>query len=84
VSIYAGEGVVAHNALPGVWEVAGLSHPNEHLVEVQVAVPLLDQVRRDDVLAVLPFDQKTLVLKESRNSMMRTTICMWRSPPSRY
>lgn len=55
---------IAHNALPGVWEVAGLSHPNEMLVEVQVAVPFPDQVRQEDVLAVLPFGQKTLVLKE--------------------
>ncbi|MEA5451515.1 Lin0512 family protein [Leptolyngbya sp. CCNP1308] len=55
---------IAHNALPGVWEVAGLSHPNEMLVEVQVAVPFPDQVRQEEVLAVLPFGQKTLVLKE--------------------
>lgn len=55
---------IAHNALPGVWEVAGLSHPNEMLVEVQVAVPFPDQVRPEEVLAVLPFGQKTLVLTE--------------------
>ena len=55
---------IAHNALPGVWEVAGLSHPNEMLVEVQVAVPFPDQVRQEEVLAVLPFGQKTLILKE--------------------
>lgn len=55
---------IAHNALPGVWEVAGLSHPDQMLVEVQVAVPFPDQVRQDEVLAVLPFGQKTLVLKE--------------------
>ncbi|TVQ08982.1 MAG: hypothetical protein EA368_10430 [Leptolyngbya sp. DLM2.Bin27] len=55
---------IAHNALPGVWEVAGLSHPNEMIVEVQVAVPFPDQVRHDEVLAVLPFGQKTLVLKD--------------------
>nr|WP_199324867.1 Lin0512 family protein [Phormidium sp. FACHB-1136] len=55
---------IAHNALPGVWEVAGLSHPNEMMVEVQVAVPFPDQVRQDEVLSVLPFGQKTLVLSD--------------------
>ncbi|MEM6593037.1 MAG: Lin0512 family protein [Cyanobacteria bacterium P01_C01_bin.73] len=54
---------IAHNALPGVWEVAGLNHPNEMLVEVQIAVPFPDQVRQDEVLAVLPFGQKTLTLE---------------------
>lgn len=54
---------IAHNALPGVWEVAGLSHPNEMIVEVQVAVPFPEQVRQDEVLAVLPFGQKTLTLE---------------------
>ncbi len=51
---------IAHNALPGIWEVAGLSHPNEMVVEVSVAVPFPDQVQADEVLAVLPFGQKTL------------------------
>jgi uncharacterized protein (TIGR02058 family) len=55
---------IAHNALPGVWEVAGLSHPNAMGVEVHVAVPFPDQVRQEEVLAVLPFGQKTLVLKD--------------------
>jgi uncharacterized protein (TIGR02058 family) len=55
---------IAHNALPGVWEVAGLNHPNEMMVEVQVAVPFPDQVRQDEVLSVLPFGQKTLVLSD--------------------
>ncbi len=54
---------IAHNALPGVWEVAGLGHPNEMIVEVQVGVPNPAQVREDDVLAVLPFGQKTLRLE---------------------
>lgn len=54
---------IAHNALPGVWEVAGLGHPNEMIVEVQVAVPYPDQVREEEVLAVLPFGQKTLKLE---------------------
>lgn len=55
---------IAHNALPGVWEVAGLNHPNDMIVAVQVAVPFPDQVRRDEVLSVLPFGQKTLVLTD--------------------
>ena len=54
---------IAHNALPGVWEVAGLSDPNEMIVEVQVAVPYAEQVRQEEVLAVLPFGQKTLTLE---------------------
>ncbi|WP_346292880.1 Lin0512 family protein [Sphaerothrix gracilis] len=54
---------IAHNALPGVWEVAGLDHPNQMIVEVQVSVPHPDQVRQEEVLAVLPFGQKTLKLE---------------------
>ena len=54
---------IAHNALPGVWEVAGLDHPNQMIVDVQVAVPFPDQVRQAEVLAVLPFGQKTLTLE---------------------
>ncbi len=55
---------IAHNALPGVWEVAGLGHPNEMIVEVQVAVPFPKQVRLDEVLAVLPFGQKSIMVEE--------------------
>ena len=51
---------IAHNALPGVWEVAGLSDPDQMIVEVQVAVPYPEQVRPAEVLAVLPFGHKTL------------------------
>ncbi len=51
---------IAHNAWPGVWEVAGLSHPDQMIVEVKVAVPNPEQVREEEVLAVLPFGQKTL------------------------
>ncbi|MBN3886945.1 MULTISPECIES: Lin0512 family protein [unclassified Nostoc] len=54
---------IAHNALPGVWEVAGLSHPNQMIIEVQVAVPYPEQVREEEVLAVLPFGQKTLIVE---------------------
>lgn len=51
---------IAHNALPGVWEVAGLEDPNQMIVDVQVAVPYPEQVRSEEVLSVLPFGQKTL------------------------
>lgn len=51
---------IAHNALPGIWEVAGLSDPNDMIVDVQVAVPYPDQVRESEVLAVLPFGRKSL------------------------
>ncbi|GAB4320109.1 MAG: Lin0512 family protein [Leptolyngbyaceae cyanobacterium] len=51
---------IAHNALPGIWEVAGLEHPNDMVVEVQVAVPYPEQVREAEVLAVLPFGRKSL------------------------
>ena len=54
---------IAHNALPGIWEVAGLNDPNEMIVEVQVAVPYPEQVRKDEVLAVLPFGRKTLTVE---------------------
>lgn len=54
---------IAHNALPGVWEVAGLSHPSEMIVEVQVSVPYPEQVREAEVLAVLPFGKKSLTVE---------------------
>ena len=54
---------IAHNALPGVWEVAGLSHPHQMIVYVKVAVPYPEQVREEEVLAVLPFGQKTLTVE---------------------
>ncbi len=54
---------IAHNALPGVWEVAGLSNPHQMIVEVKVAVPYPEQVREEEVLAVLPFGQKTLTVE---------------------
>jgi len=54
---------IAHNALPGIWEVAGLSDPDQMLVEVQVAVPYPDQVREAEVLAVLPFGRKSLTVE---------------------
>jgi len=51
---------IAHNALPGVWEVVGLDDPDQMIVEVQIAVPYADQIREAEVLAVLPFGRKTL------------------------
>ncbi|MDF5724619.1 MAG: Lin0512 family protein [Rhizonema sp. PD37] len=54
---------IAHNSLPGVWEVAGLSDPDEMIVEVQVAVPYPEEVRHEEVLAVLPFGRKTLTVE---------------------
>jgi uncharacterized protein (TIGR02058 family) len=54
---------IANNALLGIWEVAGLSHPDEMIIEVQVAVPYPEQVRSEEVLAVLPFGRKTLKLE---------------------
>ena len=53
---------IAHNALPGIWEVAGLDHPDQMIVEVQVAVPYPEKVREAEVLAVLPFGRKTLTV----------------------
>jgi uncharacterized protein (TIGR02058 family) len=55
---------IAHNALPGIWEVAGLDDPNQMIVEVQVAVPYPDQVREAEVLAVLPFGRKSLTVEQ--------------------
>ena len=54
---------IAHNALPGIWEVAGLDTPDQMVVEVQVAVPYFEQVREAEVLSVLPFGRKTLKLE---------------------
>jgi uncharacterized protein (TIGR02058 family) len=55
---------IAHNALPGIWEVAGLTHPDEMVIEVQVAAPYPERVREEDVLAVLPFGQKRLQVQD--------------------
>ncbi len=54
---------IAHNALPGVWEVAGLNDPNQMIVEVKVGVPYPEQVRQAEVLAVLPFGRKSLTVE---------------------
>lgn len=54
---------IAHVALPGVWEVAGLDDPNQMIVEVQVAIPYPEHVNAEAVLAVLPFGRKSLKLE---------------------
>lgn len=53
---------IAHNALPGVWEVAGIE-PDQMIVEVKVAVPYPEQVSEAEVLAVLPFGRKSLAVE---------------------
>lgn len=55
---------IANNALPGVWEIADLTDPNQMIVEVQVGVPYPEQVREEEVLAVLPFGQKSLRVED--------------------
>lgn len=54
---------IANNALLGIWDVAGLTDPNQMIVEVKVAVPYPEEVRKDEVLAVLPFGQKTIIVE---------------------
>ena len=54
---------IAHNALPGVWEVAGIDDPDQMIVEVKVAVPYPEQVNEAEVLAVLPFGRKSLTVE---------------------
>ncbi|MEM6519060.1 MAG: Lin0512 family protein [Cyanobacteria bacterium P01_D01_bin.71] len=62
-AVRAVRNAIAHNALPGVWEVAGLDHPNQMIVDVQLAVPFPELVQQAEVLAVLPFGQKTLTIE---------------------
>jgi len=54
---------IAHNALLGIVEIAGLKDLNQMIIEVKIAVPYPEQVREAEVLAVLPFGQKTLILE---------------------
>ncbi|NJM20669.1 MAG: hypothetical protein HC836_21365 [Richelia sp. RM2_1_2] len=54
---------IANNALIGVFEVAGLNDPDEMIVEVQIAVPYPEQVKQEEVLAVLPFGRKSLTVQ---------------------
>ncbi|MEY3869915.1 MAG: Lin0512 family protein [Microcoleaceae cyanobacterium] len=54
---------ISNNALLGIWDVAGLTDPNQMIVEVKIAVPYPEEVRKDEVLAVLPFGQKTIIVE---------------------
>jgi uncharacterized protein (TIGR02058 family) len=54
---------IAHNALIGIVEVAGLKDPEEMIVDVKIAVPYPEQVRSAEVLAELPFGRKTLTVE---------------------
>jgi uncharacterized protein (TIGR02058 family) len=54
---------ISNNALLGIWDVAGLTDPNQMIVEVKVAVPYPEEVRKDEVLAVLPFGQKSIIVE---------------------
>ncbi|MBD2138691.1 Lin0512 family protein [Anabaena sp. FACHB-1237] len=54
---------IANNALIGIMEIVGLTDPNDMIVEVKVAVPYPEQVREKEVLDVLPFGKKTLILE---------------------
>ncbi|AFZ23302.1 hypothetical protein Cylst_0978 [Cylindrospermum stagnale PCC 7417] len=54
---------IAHNALLGIMEIAGLSDPNEMIVFVKIAVPYPEQVREAEVLAELPFGRKSLTVE---------------------
>ncbi len=65
---------IANNALPGIWEVAGLPHPDAMIVDVQVAVPYPDQVNEAEVLAVLPFGQKRLTVQDGGMVVMGRAI----------
>ncbi|MBE9167463.1 Lin0512 family protein [Pleurocapsales cyanobacterium LEGE 06147] len=60
---------MSNNALPGIWEVAGLDHPDQMIVEVKVAVPYSERVRQDEVLSVLPFGQKSLTVESGGMSV---------------
>ncbi|MEA5618125.1 Lin0512 family protein [Cronbergia sp. UHCC 0137] len=53
---------IAHNALLGIMEIAA-KDPNEMIIEVKIAVPYPEQVREAEVLAVLPFGRKTLIVE---------------------
>jgi uncharacterized protein (TIGR02058 family) len=54
---------IGNNALLGIWDVAGLTDPNQMIVEVKVAVPYPEEVRKDEVLEVLPFGQKSIIVE---------------------
>jgi uncharacterized protein (TIGR02058 family) len=54
---------ISNNALLGIWDVAGLTDPNQMIVEVKIAVPYPEEVRKDEVLEVLPFGQKSIIVE---------------------
>jgi uncharacterized protein (TIGR02058 family) len=54
---------IAHNALVGIVEVAGVQDLNQMIVEVKIAVPYPSRVREAEVLAELPFGQKSLLVE---------------------
>jgi uncharacterized protein (TIGR02058 family) len=54
---------IAHNALVGIVEIAGLQDLNQMIVEVKIAVPYPSRVREAEVLAELPFGQKSLIVE---------------------
>lgn len=54
---------IANNALPGIWEVAGLKHPDEMIVEVKIAVPYSEKIEENKILSVLPFGRKSLQIE---------------------
>ena len=54
---------IAHNALVGIVEVAGVQDLNQMIVEVKMAVPYPSRVREAEVLAELPFGQKSLLVE---------------------
>ncbi len=54
---------IAHHALLGIVEIAGLKDLNQMIVEVRIAVPYPERVRASQVLAELPFGQKSLIVE---------------------
>ncbi len=55
---------VSRVCLIGMLELVEVSDPNPMLIEVHVACPRPQEVRRDEVLAALPFGQKELEVVE--------------------
>ena len=54
---------IAHNALLGIVEIAGLKDLDRMVVEVKIAVPYPNRVRDSEVLAELPFGDKSLIVE---------------------
>ncbi|MDK2855327.1 MAG: hypothetical protein PWQ41_1740 [Bacillota bacterium] len=51
---------ISHSYLTGLKEILGLKELNKMVVKVKVAVPYPERVRPEEVLAVIPFGQKSL------------------------